>query len=76
MGQKSLRRKSKFTVILETRRFDNIDSGVVIGSVSKAVKNCNMMTADVATSRFYELLWLYFSSFSFYVIAFQSASMI
>ena len=31
-------RKNKATVILETGRFDNIDSAVIISNVSKAVR--------------------------------------
>ena len=35
-----LRRKNKAAVNLETGRFDNINSVVIISSVCKAVQNC------------------------------------
>ena len=40
----AIRRKSKATVNLKTGRFDNIDSAVIISSVSKAVQNCKFFT--------------------------------
>ena len=39
LDENSLRRKNNATVNLKTGRFDNINSAVIINSVSKAVQN-------------------------------------
>ena len=42
MGKKYLMKENKVIVILKTRRFDSVDSAVIISSVSKTLQNCKI----------------------------------
>ena len=44
----NLRRKNKASVIHKTGRFDNVDSAVIINTVSKAIQNCKHCFAYTA----------------------------
>ena len=53
-----MRRKNKAIVNLKAGRFDNVDSTVIISSVSKAKQNCKLQGDTIAFSFFTALLTL------------------
>ena len=62
-AKSSLWRKNKVLVILKTGRFDNLDTAIIISSVSEAVQSCTllMMSVESMLSK-RPLLQLYFFS--------------